>query len=175
MLVRELQAVTQLGDDVEFLLERQWWFDAHSRGETLAAQKFHDDIRNTVFFGKLENSDDVAMLKLCRCTRLTKEAGARVRVDVTVERVRHYFDRDFAIQRDIDALVQHAHTAAADSFNDPISADLLVAHWRVAAPGLGASGLGGAAGPNDDAMRRNTGSYLANIDARLVQFRRYSS
>ena len=70
LLVRVVQRVAELRDDVELVVERERQRRDHPRGEARAAQELHHDVRRGAFFGELEDRDDVAVLELGGGARL---------------------------------------------------------------------------------------------------------
>ena len=79
LLVRVVERVAQLRDDVELVVERQRQRRHHARGRGCVPRRNSITMYGVVaFFGELEHRDDVAVLELGGGARLAIEARAQL-------------------------------------------------------------------------------------------------
>ena len=90
----------------------------HDVTQPLALDELHGVVMNALVFADTEDRDDVGMVKLRRCTRLTPEAFQVRRVQQAIEG--QHFQRHMPTQRLLHCFVHHPHAAAPDLAQDAI-------------------------------------------------------
>ena len=110
-----------LGDHVELLGERHLVPRAQQRVEVGPGKHLHRDVGQPPVLAQLEDGDDVGVLQARRRLRLDLEAAAAVGVEAALGM--EGLDRDLALERLVEAAVDHAHAPAPDAAGDQVPAD----------------------------------------------------
>ena len=113
--VRELQRVTDGGDDVQRLLRRET-ARTHGLAQVHAIDVFHDQEAKAAALSEIMHGDDVRMTEPRQHAALTREALREARRGR--EGLRQHFEGDDAIQLRLPRLENRAHAAVTDEVED---------------------------------------------------------
>ena len=114
-VMRELQRVAQRRHDGQRLLRREFP-RAQQMAQVHAVHKFHEQVIKSARLAEVVNGDDVRMVQRRQRLRLACEALGKLRIAHPLGR--EQFQRDEAVQAFLTCLVNHAHAAAAEAFED---------------------------------------------------------
>ena len=114
-------AFEYLENDVNLLENGQRRVGANGAVERLAVEVLHDDVRILVMLAEFKDDDDVGMLEHADGAGFAQKTLAHL--GVVGEAGGHDLERDQTPENGVAGLVHHAHTAAADQFDDLVLAD----------------------------------------------------
>ena len=120
-LVGVIQALADLGDDVQLLDQRVWQPGADDLVQILPLDQLHGNERHPAFFAHVVNGDDVRMPELA--CRLGFAVEALHQVLVVAQHFRHGLNGDRPAQERILGFVNHTHGSLAEFPDDLILAD----------------------------------------------------
>ena len=120
-VVRGREAHRGLLQHLGRLLDRKLAFALQHGAERFAFDEFHDEIRLAFVVADEIDLDDVRIVERGHAARFAQEALLdRL---VVRERIGKHLDRDVAVQRSLEALVDHAHAAASEFGDDVVVAE----------------------------------------------------
>ena len=114
-VVGELQRVAQRRHDGQRLLRRELP-RAQKLAQVHAVHKFHEQVIKSARLPEVVNGDDVRMVQRRERLRLAREAFGELRVAHALRR--EEFQRDEAVQGFLPRLIDHAHAAASEAFEN---------------------------------------------------------
>ena len=118
--MRRLERPRRLGRDPGRLARREGPGPLDDRGQVLAVDELHDDVRAGRILPEVVDRDDVRVVEGCRRLGLLPEARAEIGIPPVLRP--EDLDRDVAVELVIMAAVDPGHATLPEQLDEPVSA-----------------------------------------------------